>query len=472
MRGQGLKGLMVILLVLNVFSCTNQTRKNDDEGSDISYQLEAEPLSVDEHKKLSAIFTGSLSNSIDSLMSEYETRFRFNGSVFVAYRGMPVYHEQFGYADFDSKTPISKDIPFQLASVSKQFTAVSIMMLVEDGKLDYTDTVSNIIPEFPYPRVTIEQLLHHTAGMPNYMWLLEHKWDQRKKAYNSDIIRLMNKNGTNLYFRPGYRYDYSNTGYAVLAYVVDVVSGMPFPDFIDQRIFTPLKMENSFVYSNAREQDYPDKLKGYYRRWRRYYPIKETLHDGIVGDKGIYSTAEDLFKWDQALYSTKLISDSSKARAFQPLKIRKRWEYPYGYGFRLKTVDSKRVVYHTGLWEGFRTNLMRYVEDKNTIIVLNHTNTNVNNVMIKRIESILDKELEITPTQEIVDVALKMGAEQGMLLYLNYRRQDKAVNERKILEAAEFLSSIHKPQASSILIDVYQHIVETMTFEERAITVR
>lgn len=459
--------IIIILLVSQVFSCSNRTREGQTDGGRESYQLKAEALTTSEHKQLSAVFTGSISKSVDSLMNIYEERFRFNGSVFVAYHGMPVYHRQFGYSDFSNKKPVTKNTPFQLASVSKQFTAVSVLMLVEKGLITYGDTVSHIIPEFPYPRVTIEQLLHHTSGMPNYMWLLEHKWDNGKTAYNDDIIYLMNKHGTNLYFRPGYRYDYSNTGYAVLAYVVEVVSGMSFPAFVEEYIFDPLGMHNSFVYSNALDRDYPEKLQGYYRRWRRYYPIKETVHDGVVGDKGVYSTAEDLFKWDQALYSEKLISDSTKERAFTPLKIRKRWDYPYGYGFRLKTVEGKKVVYHTGLWEGFRTNLMRYIEDKNTIIVLNHTNANVNNVMIKRIERILDHDLKITPTQEIVDYALKNGVEKGMRLYLRYRRENKPVDEKKILEAAEFLSSINKPAASSILIEVYQQIVATMTLQNR-----
>ncbi|MDZ7775880.1 MAG: serine hydrolase domain-containing protein [Bacteroidales bacterium] len=134
-------------------------------------------------------------------------RFSFNGSVLIGYHGMPAYYKTFGYADFSEKEPISENIPFQLASVSKQFTAISVIMLVEEGVLNYGDTVAHFIPDFPYPRVTVEQLLHHTAGMPNYMWLLEHKWERGKEAYNDDIIYLMKTHETNLYFRPGTRYD-------------------------------------------------------------------------------------------------------------------------------------------------------------------------------------------------------------------------------------------------------------------------
>jgi CubicO group peptidase (beta-lactamase class C family) len=457
--------VIIWILLPALFSCTGNTRQRNVEQERAENPLVIEKLSPAEQAQLAAVFTGGVYEQIDSLMAVYKERFSFNGSVLIGYHGMPAYHKTFGYMDFSEKEPTSKNIPFQLASVSKQFTAISVIMLVEEGVLNYGDTVAHFIPDFPYPRVTVEQLLHHTAGMPNYMWLLEHKWERGKEAYNDDIIYLMKTHETNLYFRPGLRYDYSNTGYAVLAYLVEVVSGMPFPDFVQQRIFDPLEMKNSFVYSRALGREYPERLSGYYRRWRRYNKISETVHDGVVGDKGVYSTAEDLFKWDQALYTNKLISDSSKKRAFTPVKVRSRWEYPYGYGFRLKTVNDKKVVYHTGLWEGFRVNLMRYIEDRNTIIVLNHTNANVNNVMIKRIEHILQNEPEITPTREVVTRILEEGVDKGMLLYLKYKRRGITIDKKKILTAAELLSELQKPGASSALIEVYRQISSEMSVE-------
>lgn len=459
--------IIFVMLVIFTFSCTNQ-RSNDSSQQDAyDYFKDIESLSSEEHTQLAGIFTGSMQESIDSLMKIYKKQFRFNGSVLVAYHGMIVYHKTFGYSKFSPKEELKKEDPFQLASVSKQFTAAAIMMLEEDGLLSYSDSVTKHIPEFPFPRVTIEQLLHHTAGMPNYMWLLEHKWDKERGAYNDDIIRLMNEHKSSLYFRPGSRYDYSNTGYAILAALVERIADQPFADYVRENIFLPLGMMDSFVYSKALSRMYPEKVTGYYRKWRAFNPITETIHDGIVGDKGVYSTAEDLFKWDQALYTERLISKETQKRAFTPLKVKGRWEYPYGYGFRIKKVDGKKVVYHTGLWEGFRTNLMRYVEDRNTIIVLNNTNANVNNVLIKRIEKILKRDLEVTPTQEIVDRTLKEGVKSGMHLYLKYKRKGKQIDVKKILFAAEFLSSIDKPIASSALIEMYQQIVSTMTLEEK-----
>lgn len=460
-----------IVIILASLSCSN-VHDNKQEQKIEQEVLKKEILSDEEEIQLASIFTAKKVDEIDALLKIYRKRFRFHGNVLVAYHGMLIYNRSFGIADFTTNRVMDINDRFQLASVSKQFTSTAIMLLAQEGKLDISDTVQRIIPEFPYERVTIEQLLHHTAGMPNYMWLLEHKWEKGRKAYNSDIIRLMKENNTSLYFRPGRRYEYSNTGYAVLAYIVEKVSGIPFADFVQQRIFDPLNMNNSFVYSNASENDYPMHLQGHYRRWKHYNIIKETVHDGIVGDKGVYSTTADLYKWDQSLYTNILLSDSMRNIAFTPVKVRGRYDYPYGYGFRLKKVNGKKVVYHTGLWEGFRTNLMRYVEDKNTIIVLNHTNINVNNVMVKRIESILAKPLEGSNAQAVVSVALKQGEEKAFEYYNTVKQNNDFVDITKILEAANVLSTMGKPQLSGVVIKLYEKINATISLKERAASIK
>ena len=459
--------IVIVFLAIVIFSCSSGEKPNYSGDSDNKIQPITEKLTPDEEQKLASVFTGSLVQSLDSLMKVYTKRFRFHGNVLVSYNRMLSYSKAFGTGDFENNIPLQIDSRFQLASVSKQFTAAAIMLLKERGKLSYDDTVSTIISEFPYERVTIKQLLHHTAGMPNYMWLLEHKWDQGEKAYNDDIVRLMDKHNTHLYFTPGYRYDYSNTGYAVLALIAEKVTGVRFGQFMKENFFEPLDMHNTFVYSNALNRDYPDRLQGYYRRWRRYNSIEETVHDGIVGDKNVYSTINDLYKWDQALYDGKIISEQTLSEAFTPLKVRGKWEYPYGYGFRIKTVNNKKVVYHTGLWEGFRTSFMRYVEDKNTIIILNHTNINVNSILVKKIENLLNNELSATPAQQIVNLAIKKGYRAGLDSYTNFRKNGEKVEIKKILEAAELLSEMNKPQLSSTLIQLYQNTVSSMTVKER-----
>jgi len=459
--------IVIIFLAIIIFSCSGGKKPEYSPiAGDVGQEV-TEKLTPDEEQKLASLFTGSLTASLDSLMDVYARRFRFHGNVLLSYNRMLCYRKAIGTADFQKNVPLQPDSRFQLASVSKQFTAAGIMMLKEQGKLSYGDTVSNIIPGFPYERVTIKQLLHHTAGMPNYMWLLEHKWKEGKEAYNDDIIRLMDKHNTHLYFTPGYRYDYSNTGYAVLAYIIEVLTGERYGQFMKKNFFEPLEMQNTFVYSNALNRDYPDRLQGYYRRWRRYNPIEETVHDGIVGDKNVYSTINDLYRWDQALYDGNIISAQTLEEAFTPLKVRGKWEYPYGYGFRIKTVNGKKVVYHTGLWEGFRTNFMRYVEDENTIIILNHTNTNVNSILVKKIESLLDQTLTKTPVQEIVNVAITEGYQQGLERYTHFRENDEQVDVKKILRAAELLSDMNKPQMSSILVKLYQKSIASLTVNDR-----
>jgi CubicO group peptidase (beta-lactamase class C family) len=424
-----------------------------------------EELAEDQLKKYNSLFTGNLADKIDSVVSRTNKYNGFKGSVLVACKGVEVYSNSFGHGNYSKKDGISTESIFQLASVSKQFTSVSIMMLKEWGFLDYDDKVVKYIPELPFPNITIRQLMTHTSGLPNYMYLLEHHWNVDVKGYptNEDMIALFAKYQTPPYFSPGRRYDYSNTGYAVLASVVERASGLLFPDFVDKFIFTPLGMTNSFVYSNALGREYPERTSGHYRRYRRFYVIEETVHDGVYGDKGVYSTVGDLLRWDQALYGNDLVSQETLKEAFTKVKVRKRREYPYGFGFRLKEVDKKKVVYHTGLWEGARTNLMRYVEDRNTIIVLNHTNYKANNVLIKKLEKLLDDPIDNTYTQDIINIAFKRGNYQALQHFNKHKKidDDYKVDLKKMLEVADYLSTVNKPLLSNQVLSLYESFIHT-----------
>ncbi len=458
----------VIFLVLSSISCTYYQTESSDSPQNYSPNINiSEVLSQGQYDQYTALFTGDLSERIDSVFTRFRKYHGFRGGLLVGFKGIQVYNNVYGKADYYEKNPVNRQMPFQLASVSKQFTSVSIMILAERGLLNYKDKVTDYIPEFPYPRITVKQLLNHTSGLPNYMWLLEHKWDKADKIpANEDVIQLLAKHQTSLYFTPGRRYDYSNTGYAVLASVVERVSGKLFPDFVDQNIFKPLGMEKSFVYSSALDRDFPQKVSGHYYRYRRFYRISETVHDGIYGDKGVYSTAADLFKWDQALYDGSLLSAATLDEAFTKVKVRRR-HYPYGYGFRLKEVDGKKVVYHTGLWEGFRTNLMRYVEDHNTIIVLNNTNYKNNNSLIKKIEGILDMPVDNSFTREVLNISYEKGVYHAILHYQKENTKDptKKLDLRKILEVADYLSSIEKPILSNQALNLYEAFVNTIPQE-------
>lgn len=321
-------------------------------------KVKEEFVSQSAKKEIDKIFYREKAQKIDSIMQIRAKKNYFNGNVLVAYKGNCIYNESFGYADMLRRSKLKKDDIFQLASVSKQFTAMAIMMLKEQNKLAYDDTVTKYIPEFPYPRITVRMLLNHTSGLPNYMWLVEHHWKGKKAPYNNDIVKMMAEHKLALYFTPGRRWDYSNTGYIILASIVEQITKVEFADFMKNNVFEPLQMNNSFVYSRSLSNAKKDRLIGYYYRSKRYRMIPETVNDGAVGDKGVYSTTEDLFKWDQALYNNTLVSYETLEEAISTFKLRNKYEIPYGFGFRIRTRNNKKVAYHHGKWNGFRTSIL------------------------------------------------------------------------------------------------------------------
>lgn len=326
---------------------------------------------------------------IDSLVEHCYNRLNFNGVVLVGDHGRIIYEKAVGTADFATHEQLTDTSIFQLASVSKQFTAMSIMMLKQQGKLDFDDPLEKYFPELPYPGITIRNLLNHTSGLPNYMWLVSDKWKKEYPPYNDEIIDLMAKYHPPVYFKPGKRFMYSNTGYMLLAAIVEKVSGLEFMDFADQNIFTPLHMYDTYVYCSSRTCQYKAHVPGYKPCRRGLYRVGPDPLDGSVGDKGVHSTVEDLYKWDQALYTEKLVRQDILAQAFTRGKLSNGKEIDYGFGFRIVDRDGKHLIYHNGLWNGFRSSIVRDVEDKLTVIVLNHTNSPAKHVVVNGIQSIL-----------------------------------------------------------------------------------
>ena len=381
---------------------------------------------------------------LDSVMRIYRRSYRFNGAVMISQKGDMIYNKTFGYADIGEDEKLTTEHSFQLASVSKQFTAAAIMILQEKGLLDYQDHVIKFFPDFPYEDVTIEQLLHHTGGLPNYMWMYENRWDSTTLIpHNDTLMTMLTANRLGRYFRAGRKHDYSNTGYAVLACIVEKVSGMPFADFMHTNIFKPLGMDHTFAYAEGSGEPPNKIIPGYFRRGRRFYRVEPTLHDGILGDKGIYSTGADLYKWDQSLYNATLLSDTTLEKAFSPFKIRGRWEIPYGYGFRIKNNNGNKIVYHNGLWEGFRLNFYRYLNDERTVFVMDHTNLTVTGVIARRLRTLMERTEDFHETQMLVTTALSEGADASFSLYFEMLSENPTliINKNKIIETAYYFSS-------------------------------
>ncbi|WP_235893355.1 serine hydrolase domain-containing protein [Litoribacter populi] len=338
-----------------------------------------------------------LENQLDSLFNFYHKRRGFNGTVMVTKYDQVIFKEAFGYADLAKKEPLTTDKAFQLASVSKQFTAMAVMILKEEGKLNYDDLVEDFLPAFPYEGITVRQLLTHRGGLSNYTYFSDELWHDRKVPItNDDVINLMYTHRPQPYYRPNIRFDYSNTGYFLLASIVEKASGISFSEFLQKRIFEPLEMENTFTYSDS----LPANLvaTGHERNRRKRTP---DYLDTVLGDKGMYSTVEDLYKWDQALYTEKLVSRETLEEALTGSRVRKRrTNDDYGYGWRIKELNNGDVVhYHAGLWHGYNTYLLRNPKDHSTIIIL----SNLSNGSLSFVKELQDFLYPITPPHSIAD---------------------------------------------------------------------
>lgn len=311
---------------------------------------------------------------IDGIFKKLSKKNWFNGCVMYAEKGRLVYTGVFGYSDFRKKDSLKTTSSFQLASVSKMFTAMSVMILKEEGKLSWNDSIQIFIPEFPYHGVTIRQLLTHRSGLSRYMSLAHEKWDKHFPLTNEDVIELYVKYQPSPYFRPDQGFHYCNTNYVLLASVVERISGQTFDLFVKERIFDPLGMDHSFIYNMNGDTSIPAYITPgvpgyYYRRWRLVKERNEYLN-GVMGDKGVYSNVEDLYKWDQALYNNTLVGDSTLRLAFTPGSP-SYWKRKddYGFGWRIRKSEDS-TVYHYGWWKGFRNFYIRDMKQEKTIIVL------------------------------------------------------------------------------------------------------
>lgn len=357
----------------------------------------------DLHLEVPETFTptvaSKLGSQVDSLFTQLHKKRGFNGTVLVTKYDQIVYRGAFGYADFKTKDTLSTQTVFQLASVSKQFTAVAIMMLQEQGKLQYDDSIQVYFPEFPYKGITIRQLLTHRSGLPSYTYFADELWPDRKvDLSNDDVLSMMAVHKPKIYYQPDRTFSYSNTGYALLASVVEKVAEQPFAEFMRGHIFEPLKMHSTYTFSHELAGQTGRVATGHIGGRRKRLP---DYQDTVLGDKGMYSTVEDLYKWDQALYTQRLIKRETLQEAFRPTTRLNKRDESYGFGFRLKQVESgDTVIYHGGLWHGFNTYFLRNPNDHSAVIVLsNLTNGSLN--YMKDVRSFMyPAQAKITKRQE------------------------------------------------------------------------
>ncbi len=335
---------------------------------------------------------------IDSLLNTLYVSGQINGNFLIAEKGKVLYKKSFGLANEETKQPLNENSIFEIASVSKQFTAMAIMILNEKGKLNLDDNISKFIPELAfYKGITIKHLLNHTSGLPDYMELFEKTFDKSKIATNQDVITIFAQKQPKVLFPPNTKYEYSNTGYVLLASIIEIASGEPYANFLQKTIFKPLRMNNTFVY---KRRSAPKKIDNYAYgyaysdRLKRYTlpdELKETNFviwlDGVVGDGGINSTVNDLLKWDRALYTNKLLSKKGMEEVFNLTTLHDNTQIKYGYGWEIDHhAECGKIVSHGGGWPGYAAFFARHITNDKTIIILqNHDNITLPSKSIRNI---------------------------------------------------------------------------------------
>jgi len=390
----------IIIPFCLVFIISCQTTKLDSETYEITIDQDSLLRAAEEATRqkiaIPVSFTPesveTLSSQLDSIFNFLHKKRGFNGTVLLTKYDQVIYKNAFGYADLQQKEPLKTETAFQLASVSKQFTAMAIMILKERGELEYDDVIQKFIPDFPYEGITIRQLLTHRSGLSNYTYFSDELWPDRSiPLTNDDVINLMMQHQPPIYFKPDLKFNYSNTGYFLLASIVEKASGEAFPVFMEKNIFGPLEMDNTFTFGPALPSE--NIAVGHMGNRRKRSP---DYLDTVLGDKGMYSSVEDLYKWDQALYTEKLVSRATLEEAFTGFHAnKKKVKEDYGFGWRIKELkNGDPVVYHAGLWHGYNTYLLRNPKDHSTIIIL----SNVANGSLKFLNELQDFLYPIVPS--------------------------------------------------------------------------
>lgn len=292
-----------------------------------------------------------------------------SGSVIVAYKDQILYEEDFGYKNPITKAPMEPNMSYQLASVSKQYTAAAILKLYQEKRLDIDQSVSTYLPGFKFEKVTIRDLLKHRSGLWNYMYLTEKYWEKDIAPNNLEVVELINTNAPRLNFPAGRYFSYSNTGYVVLGAVVEQITQLDLGKFIEEEFLLPLCLDETFVDKHDRNETVI--LNGYQSYGRSFIELPEGFHNNAMGDKGIYASAKDLFVWFRDLKNGKIVNESSVDLMFGRNENGKNKSY--GMGFRLEHKSGEEVIFHNGLWDGFRNGIEFHPKDDLVIIVMTHT---------------------------------------------------------------------------------------------------
>ena len=310
---------------------------------------------------------------VNSLNQYYENIWNstdMSGGVLVAHGDNILLEKYKGFGRENNQMPINKDTPLHLASISKPITAMAVLKLVEAKKISLEQKVKSIFPNFPYADVTIQHLLTHRSGLSKYEHFLEENDIKPKNQYftNQEIFDIVAKHKPELARQTDTGFMYNNFNYAILALIIEKITGKTYPEAMKEMVFAPLKMKNTFVFE---EKHINSASQSFYQRSSKLYPLDQ--YDLIYGDKNIYTTPRDLFNFSKALFSKDFLPKELMEKIFEPYSNEKKGVNNYGLGFRLKIFDEgKKLTYHNGWWHGSNTVFIHLRESKTTIIALSN----------------------------------------------------------------------------------------------------
>lgn len=324
--------------------------------------------------------TQQLATRVEATLPEH-----IGAAVLVIDDGRIIFRHTYGLADIENHTPVTPQTNFRIASITKQFTATAIMLLVEDGKLSLDDTLDKLFPRFPaYGKyITVRHVLNHTSGLPDYEDLVPE--GTTLQVHDRDVLKIILDTDTPL-FDPGRQYKYSNTGYALLAVIVEQIAEMPFQTFVKDRIFEPCRMANSVVYVRGLNE-VKDRAYGHSKQDDQWKRDDQSVTSAVLGDGGIYSSIDDLAKWAAVLHKQRLLRKDTYAAMYTPPTIDGQ-STGYGFGWRIDTYMGEARYHHTGGTRGFSLCLQRFPGRNAAVIVL--INNNIEGSMTPVAERVSD----------------------------------------------------------------------------------
>jgi len=367
---------------------------------------------------------------IDELMQTYNSYQQFNGAVLVAENGKVIFKKGYGMANMEWNIPVQTDTKFRLGSITKQFTSMLILQLVQEGKIKIEGKLTDYLPDYRKDtgdRITIHQLLNHTSGVPSYTGLPNFFQDISRNPYSvSDFVKKFASG--DLEFEPGTKWNYNNSGYYLLGAIIERVTGKPYEEMLRERIFDPVGMKNTGY--DHHDTILAKRASGYEKRPGGYINAPY-LDMGLPYAAGsLYSTVEDLYLWDQALYTEKLLSAQLKELTFKPGMS----NYAYGWVVRKAAIldapgEPVTIIEHGGGINGFNTLISRMPESKNLVLLLNNTGGTKLGEMSQKITAILFGRPYKAPIRDIAETLFSVVVAKGVQTAIKQYRDLKATQK-------------------------------------------